>query len=230
MCLQKFNWLNKHSAGTTARVINAAVIKRFQYFHNGFNNAWWRVKFTAFGAFVCGKLGNAIFISAPEQVFILICLRHINIVGKKVNHIAQNTFIKVLIGIIFWQNIFKCFVFCLYRPHGFIYNHTDFRCMSGFCNFTPACGLRHIKYTFHRVGIFFIFKTIPLSNKLIITLFKGKWDVAQKNKPDDYLTIICRRNMSPQLTSRIPNLLFKTNIGVIFPCHFRPLIIVTFTN
>ena len=118
--LQKFYRLHKHTARTAARIINAAIIKRFQYLNNGFHNAGRGIKFSALSPLIRRKLGNAIFIGMPQQILVFVCFRHIYIVGKQVYYIAQNPFIQSLISIIFRQNVFQRFIFRLNSAHSVI--------------------------------------------------------------------------------------------------------------
>ena len=83
--------LHKHAARTAARVVHATA-KRLQHLDQRTHNAGRRVEFASQLAFGFGKLGEAIFVGATQNVFRVAMLFHLD-VGEKVHHIAQAAFV-----------------------------------------------------------------------------------------------------------------------------------------
>ena len=219
MCLNKFCALHEHTAGPTAAIVDAAVIKRAQNSNQRFDYAGRRVEFAATNTFFFRKLSDAVFIGAPQKVFTLFCVAHIDIVGKNIDHIAQHPLIKVGAGVVLGKHILQCFILRLNRSHGRINDSADLRGMGGGGNGTPSCFFRDKEYILHSISITVILEAIALIHKFLITLIKGCGNVAQENKPDDNFSIFCRWNVAPQNASRIPKLFLKADVGICSFCH-----------
>ena len=219
MRLNKLCALHEHTAGATAAIINAAVVKRAQNSNQRFDYAGRRVEFAATNTFFFRKLSDAVFIGAPQKIFTLFCVAHIDIVGKNIDHIAQHPLIEVRTGVVLRKYIFQCFILRLNRSHGRINDSADLRGMGGGGNGTPSCFLRDKEYALHSISVAVILETIALIHKFLITLIKGCGNVAQENKPDDNFSVFCRRNVTPQNASCIPKLFLKADVGICSFCH-----------
>ena len=105
VCLNKFFTLNKHTTRPTTTVIHTAIIKWAQNRNQCLNNARWRVELTTANTFLLCKLSNTILICATQKIFTRFCITHINIVGKNINYITQNSFVQIWTCVILRQYI-----------------------------------------------------------------------------------------------------------------------------
>ena len=130
MSLNELCTLYKHTAGTTAAIVHAAVIKRTQDRNESLNHAGWRIKLTATNAFFLSKLRDTVFIGAAQKIFAFFRVTHVDIVCEDINHITQNSLIKVRTGIILRKDILQSLILGFNSSHSRIDNRSNFRSMS----------------------------------------------------------------------------------------------------
>ena len=109
-------WLSMNFADCTnippepaARVVNAAVI-RLQYLDKRADDAGGRVKFSGKIALLFRKFRETILIGAPENIFAVAVLHHLNI-SKEIDNLAKPPFVQFHAGKVFEQDILEPFIF-----------------------------------------------------------------------------------------------------------------------
>ena len=139
----KLGRLHKHSARTAGRIVNPAVV-RFQDLDQCFHHTGRREKFTAFFAFLFGKHGKTVFVSATQNVAGVAMIFHFNI-GKKIHHIPQTALIQLRTGKVFRKDAFQPDIFLFNQNHCVINGFANLRSMSRFCDLCPASFCRNKK-------------------------------------------------------------------------------------
>ena len=221
MRLNEFCALHEHTAGTAAAVIYTAVIKGTQDGNERLNHAGRCIEFTTANAFFFRELCNAVFVCTTEEVFTLFGIAHINVVREDVYDIAQNPLVEVGAGVVLRKNIFQRLVLGFDSSHGVINDRADLRRVSSCGNGAPPCFLRHEENILHRISVAVILEAVAFIHEFLISFIKGCGYVAQKDKPDDYLSVFRCRYMSPQNASCIPQLFFKAYVGIRFVSHLN---------
>ena len=192
----KFFTLDEHSAAPATWIVNTAVGRRFQNRHNRFDNAGGRVKFAAFDALIRRELRDTVFIHASENIPALFRSAHIHI-GEQIHDIAKNALVQIGIGVIFGKRVFQFPVVFFYSPHRVVNDRSDLRRMRRRRDLIPPGVLRDEENIFLLVCVRIVLKAVAVSQQFTVTPVKGAGYIAQENQPDDYFSVIRRRNMSP---------------------------------
>ena len=82
----------------TATIIDTGICCGTENGDKGFNNAGWRMEFSATNTFFLSELLDAIFISAPKNILIVGRLAHVDVIREDVDDITQNLFVQIWAG------------------------------------------------------------------------------------------------------------------------------------
>ena len=82
----------------TATIIDTGICCGAENGDKGFNNAGWRIKFSATNTFFLSELVDAIFISAPKNILIVGRLAHVDVIREDVDDITQNLSAQIWAG------------------------------------------------------------------------------------------------------------------------------------
>lgn len=226
--LDKLGALHEHAARTAGGVVHAAVLVGLEDFDQGAHDARWRVEFAALLPFDRCELRNAIFVGAAKQVLALFHVAHVDVVREDVHHVAQNLLVQIGVRVVLGEHILECLVFGFDELHRVVYHHTDFG-LVGVCRDVFPAGLRrHKEHVLFHVGVTVVFESVTLFYQSLVAAIERTRNVAQKDKPDNHLAVFRGGDMPPQDASRVPNLLFESDIRLsrLFGrfCHKKFLI------
>ena len=217
VALHKFCGLNKHAAAAAAGIVHPAL-EGLQHLHKRAHHAGGREKFASALAFLLRKHGQAVFISAAQDVLFAAVLDHLDI-GEQIHHVAQAALIQFRPGKILGQNILEPLVFFLDGAHGVIDHRADFRGVGLGGNLAPSCPGRHEKDALGGVLVPILLEAVALVHQRLVLLLKTVGNVLEKDQPKHDVFVFRCVHVSPQHTGRIPDLFFKANVGGVLLSH-----------
>ena len=138
--------LHKHTSRTAARVIDTALIG-FEDLDDGAHDAAGRIEFARILALHRGKLLQAVFVGAAQEVLLVAALVHLD-VGEEFNHFAQTALVELGTCEVLGQDAFQSLVLAFDGKHRVVDHDAHFGRMSCLADDLPTCLLlrRYLRY------------------------------------------------------------------------------------
>ena len=205
--------LHKHAARPAAGVVHAAA-EGLKHLDQRAHNAGRRVEFAGQLAFGFGKLGEAVFVGAAQDVFRVAMLLHLN-VGEEVHHVAQPPLVQLGTGKILGQDALQARVFFLDQAHGVVYRSAHFGCVSRFGHDLPTGFLWHEEDVFGRIFVLVFLEAVAFVHQFVVFHLEAVRYVFQENQSQHHGFVLRSVEISTQQVCRLPYFFLKTYLCCI---------------
>ena len=166
VALHKLGRLDKHAAAAAAGVVDPVMVG-LQNLHQRPHHAGGRVEFPGLLALLGCKLGQAVFVGAPQNVLAAPLLDHLDI-GKEVYHLAQPPLVQLRAGKVLGQNAAEPGVALLDAPHGLVDHQADLRRMCRRGNDAPAGIFRHKEDILGGILVLILLEALALFHQRLV--------------------------------------------------------------
>ena len=228
VALHKFGRLDKHTAAAAAGVVDPAVVG-LQDLHQRSYHAGGRIEFSGLLALLGCKLGQTVFVGAPQNVLAAPLLDHLDI-GKEVYHLAQPPLVQLRAGKVLGQNAAEPGVALFDAPHGLVDHQADLRGMCRRGNDAPPGIFRHEEDILGGILVLVLLEALALFHQRLVLRLEPVRNIFQENQPQHHGLIFRGVHIPPQHTGRVPDLLLKADFRCIALCHVRFLRLVSLSR
>src|ERR1700735_5331885 len=214
MLPDEFLALDKHAAGTTAWVINAAFV-RFDHFDEELDDTSWGVELAALFTFRTGELSEEILVDAPEDVFGPALLVTKSNFPEQIDEFAQSVLIERRAGIVLRQNALQRGVLLLDGNHRVV-DYLSYRGLLCIVLKTrPSGHFRNPEDILSGVFVAVLGISVRLFLKGFVPLLKSIRDVLEENQTEDDVLVFGSVHVPAQLVGHLPELLLETKVSPI---------------